>query len=249
MSGHSHWATIRRKKGAVDAKKGKIFSKLARAISAASRSGGGDPDANITLKYAIDAARAANMPKDNIERAVKKGTGEIEGEVLEQLLYEGYGPGGVALMMDVLTDNRNRTAAEVRKIFEMRGGNLGTSGSVAWMFEKKGLFVIDQNDADEDTLMEIALEAGAEDMTTINGTFQISCEPADFESVRKALEDNEIQADPAEISMIPQNTVELDVGSGRKVVALMEALEDQEDVQRVHSNFTLPPELVAELNE
>jgi len=249
MSGHSHWATVKRKKGAVDAKKGRLFSKLARAISAAARIGGGDPNANITLKYAVEAARSANMPKENIERAIKKGTGEIEGEVLEQLMYEGYGPGGVALMMEILTDNRNRTAAEIRKIFDMRGGNLAGAGSVAWMFEKKGLFVIDQNDAEEDTLMEIALEAGAEDMTVINGTYEIICSPADFESMRKALDENNIKADPAEISMIPGNTVELDLANARKVVALMEALEDHEDIQHVYSNFSLPPELMEELNK
>src|SRR5436190_10253394 len=180
MSGHSHWATIKHKKGAIDAKRGKLFSKLSRAIIIAARHGGGDPETNLKLRYAIDKARQVSMPKDNIERAVKRGTGEVEGMTFEEIVYEGYGPGGVAVLVEVLTDNRNRTASEVRKIFERSGGKLGSAGCVGYLFERKGLFAVDARGMDEDTLMGIALEAGADDLKTLSDHFEITCDPASF---------------------------------------------------------------------
>src|SRR5438034_3170739 len=188
MSGHSHWATIRHKKGAIDAKRGKLFSKLSRAIIIAARHGGGDPEMNLKLRYAIDKARQVSMPKDNIERAVKRGTGELEGQTLEEITYEGYGPGGVAIMVEVLTDNRNRTAGEIRKIFERSGGKMGSAGCVSYLFERKGIFGIDANQADEDTLMSLALDAGADDLKRVGSTFEITCDPTAFSAVQVAIQ-------------------------------------------------------------
>lgn len=247
MSGHSHWATIRHKKGAADAKKGKIFTKLARAITVAARQGGGDPDMNVKLQYAIEKARAGNMPRENIERAILKGTGELAGTELQECLYEGYGPSGVAMVVEILTDNRNRTASEIRKIFTKYSGNLGEAGCVSWMFEKKGLFVINNTNIDEDSLMMLILEAGAEDMEKVENTYQITSAPADFESVKDELQKHNITPSSAEISWIPKSFINLDERAGRKVVELMEALEDHDDVQAVHANFNLPHELLVEM--
>src|SRR6516225_3662589 len=204
MSGHSHWATIKHKKGAIDAKRGKLFSKLSRAIIIAARHGGGDPEMNLKLRYAIDKARQVSMPKDNIERAIKRGTGEVEGQVFEELTYEGYGPGSVALLVDVLTDNRNRTNGEVRKIFERSGGKLASAGSVAYQFERKGLFSIDAAGVDEDTLMGIALDAGADDLKRSGSTFDITCDPAHFNQVQEALKKSNLTPVVAEISQVPK---------------------------------------------
>jgi len=248
MSGHSHWAGIKRKKEVVDAKRGHLFSRLARQISVAAREGGGDVDTNLKLRYAIDSARAASMPKENIERAVKKGTGELGGEALETITYEGYGPGGVAILIEVLTDNRNRTAAEVRKTMEVRGGRLGGIGSVGWMFEKKGLFIIDADSVDEDALMEIVLDAGAEDMERIESAYHVKCAPGDFDSVRRALEDRNVKADPAELSQIPVSNVQVDEATGRKVLGLLEELDANDDVQNVYCNFELPESLLAQMS-
>jgi YebC/PmpR family DNA-binding regulatory protein len=247
MSGHSHWATIKRKKGAADAKKGRLFSKCAKAIMVAARQGGGDPDSNLTLLYAIDDARAVNMPKENIERAILKGTGELEGVELEQVVYEGYGPGGVALMAEALTDNRNRTAAEVRKLFENAGGSMGAPGSVAWMFEKKGVLSVPRDAVDEDTLLELVLDAGAEDLRTFEDLYEITCEPAAFSDVRSKLEEREIPVDTAELANVASQNVTPSLDDARKALALMEALEDHDDVQKVSANFDIPQELVAEL--
>src|SRR5437588_5780141 len=231
MSGHSHWATIRHKKGAIDAKRGKIFSKLSRAIIIAARHGGGDPEMNLKLRYAIDKARQISMPKDNIERAIKRGTGEVEGLTFEELTYEGYGPGSVALLVDVLTDNRNRTAGEVRKLFERHGGKMASAGAVAYQFERKGLFSVDAASVDEDTLMGIALDAGADDLKRAGSTFDITCDPAHFNHVQEALKKNGLTPQAAEISQVPKAPVDVDAEIGKKVMRLMEALDDHDDVQ------------------
>ena len=247
MSGHSHWASIKHKKGAVDAKKGKVFSKLAKNITSAARGGGGDPDMNLKLKYAIDKARAANMPKENIDRAIKKGTGEIPGEHYEDATYEAIAPGGVAMLIEILTDNRNRTAAEIRKLLERAGGHLGTTNSVAWQFERKGLFLVDSKNCDEDKLMTIALDAGADDLRNDAGIFEIICAPEQFEKVKKGLFDNRVKTESGEISRVPKAYVDLDEPTARKVMRLIEELEDHEDVQNVYSNFNLPDAVLAEL--
>jgi len=247
MSGHSHWATIKHKKGAIDAKRGKLFSKLSRAIIIAARHGGGDPETNLKLRYAIDKARGVSMPKDNIERAVKRGTGEMEGLVFEEILYEGYGPGGVAMLVDILTDNRNRTASEIRKIFERSGGKMGSAGCVGYLFERKGTFSIDASTTDEDTLMGIALDAGADDLKRSGSTFDITCDPTVFAQVQEALQKNGLATVVAEISQVPKAPVEVDVDMGRKVIRLMEALDDQDDVQNVYSNVNISEAMVAEV--
>lgn len=245
MSGHSHWATIKRKKGAVDAKRGKVFSRLTRAIMQAAKQGGGNPDMNLKLTYAIEKAKEANLPKDNIERAIKKATGELDGVNFEEFIYEGYGPGGIAVIMEVLTDNRNRTASETRKIFEKAGGSLGATGCVAWMFEKKGLFVVDDDNLNEDDLMELALDAGAEDMAKVGNTFQITCSVSEFESVKKGLRDKGINCRESALSMIPTNFVDVDDANlGRKIINLMDTLENHDDIQNVYSNFNLSDTLL-----
>jgi YebC/PmpR family DNA-binding regulatory protein len=246
MSGHSHWATIKHKKGAIDAKRGKLFSKLSRAIIIAARHGGGDPETNLKLRYAIDKARAVSMPKDNIERAVKRGTGEMEGLTFEEITYEGYGPGGVAILVDVLTDNRNRTASEIRKIFERAGGKLGSAGNVAYLFKRKGVFSIDTKATDEDTLMGIALDAGADDLKRSGSTFDITCDPAVFTQVQDALQKNGLTPLVAEISQVPEAPLDVDAEHGRKVVRLMEALDEQDDVQNVYSNVNISEEFFAD---
>lgn len=249
MSGHSHWATIKHKKGAIDAKRGKLFSKLSRAIIIAARHGGGDPETNLKLRYAIDKAREVSMPKDNIERAVKRGTGETEGLVFEEVQYEGYGPGNVAIMVDVFTDNRNRTSGEVRKIFERGGGKMGSAGCVAYLFERKGLLSVDATTVDEDTLMSIVLDAGAEDMKRSGSSFDITCDPSSFAQVQQALEKNNIKAIVAEITQLPKAPVEVDVETGQKVMRLYEALDDHDDVQNVYTSMHVSEELVAEMQK
>jgi YebC/PmpR family DNA-binding regulatory protein len=247
MAGHSHWANIARKKSLVDAKRGKLWSKLAKAIIVAAKMGGGDPDTNLRLRYAIDAAKAISMPKDNIARAIKRGTGEIDGGNLEEMLYEGYGPGGVAILCEILTDNRNRTAGEIRKAFEMHEGKLGSAGCVAWMFERKGEFLVPASAAPEEQLLELALEAGADDVKQVDSNFEITCDPSVFQQVFDALERRGIKAEMAQINRIPTSTVDLDAETGRKVLALMEKLDDHDDVQSVSANFNIPQEAMAEL--
>lgn len=246
MAGHSHWANIAAKKGVVDKKRGKLFGKLSRAIIVAAQRGG-DPTMNLALRYAIDKARKASMPKENIERAIKKGCGESSGEQYEDLVYEGYGPGGTAVLCDILTENRNRTASEVRKIFEVHGGNLGSTNCVAWMFERKGLFVIPASAIEEDRLFEIALEAGADDVKQSGENFEVTCSVEAFQQVSEALEQQQIPTNVAEITRIPSNTVELDAETGRRMLKLMEALEDQDDVQSVTANFNIPDEIMEEV--
>jgi len=249
MSGHSHWAGIKHKKGLQDAKRGKEFSKLGKAIMAATRTGGTDPDGNVKLRYAIDKAKAANMPKDTIERAILKGAGQLEGHALEELVYEGYGPSGVAVMVEVLTDNKNRTASELRKLFDVHGGNMGGSGSVAWMFQPRGLITIKKDAIDEDQLMELALEAGADDVQTLIDTYELTCAPSDFAAVKNALSARGLELESADLTKIPQTTVKLEDSAARKVLRLMEALEDNEDVQNVYANFEISEKLSAELSQ
>jgi len=244
MAGHSHSANIAHRKGAVDAKRGKLFSKLCRAIYVAAKNGGADPAANLKLRYAIDKARSYSCPKDNIERAIKKGTGELAAESYEEVIYEGYGPDGVAVLCEVLTDNRNRTAGDLRKAFEVCGGNLGSSGCVSYLFEYKGLFVIEAKTVAEDRLMEVALEAGADDIEHIDDFFEVTCDPKAFESVRKALEAHKIAVETAETSYLPNTSVTLDAESGKKMLRLRDFLEENEDVQNAYDNAELPEELV-----
>ena len=247
MSGHSKWSSIKHKKAATDAKRGKIFTKLIKEITVSARMGGKDPDANPRLRTAIAAGKAANMPQDNIERAILKGAGELEGVTYDEVTYEGYGPGGVAVLLHVMTDNRNRTVAEIRNIFSKNGGNLGETGGVAWIFEMKGVILIDADRADEDRLMEIALEAGAEDLTKEDGCFEVTTDPESFETVRDTLTEQDIPLSSAEQTMVPQNTVALDADKARQVLRLMETLEDQDDVQNVYANFDIPDAVVEEV--
>ncbi len=247
MSGHSKWASIRHKKGAVDAKRGKIFSKLIKEITVAARLGGGDPEGNPRLRVAIQAAKGQNMPKDNIARAIKKGTGELAGTSYEEYNYEAYGPGGVALMMNCLTDNRNRTIADIKHIFERHGGNLGEPGCVSWMFEQRGLVVFEKNSVGEEKLLDLALEAGAEDIKESETQFEILTDPADFESIKKAFDDQGLRYSLAEISMIPQTTVKLDGRDAERVLSLMEALEENDDISHVYANFDIPDEVMEAL--
>ncbi len=246
MSGHSKWASIKHKKGALDAKRGKIFTKLIREITVAAKTGGGDPAMNPRLRLAISTAKASNMPADNIDRAIKKGTGELEGVTYEEVTYEGYGSGGIAILVNCLSDNKNRTAAEIRNIFAKRGGNLAGSGAVAWQFESKGLFVIAPGSTTEDKLMEVALGAGAEDMTKDEdtGNFEVTSQPHDFDTVKKALEAAEIKTESAEITMLPKNLTKVDAAHSKAVMQLIEELEDHDDVQNVYSNFDVPKELL-----
>lgn len=249
MAGHSHWAGIKHKKALIDNKRGKVWSKLSKTIIIAAKMGGGDPDANIRLRTAIADAKAVSMPKDNITRAIKKGTGELDGGNVEEVLYEGYGPNGVAVMCDVLTDNRNRTAPELRKLFEVHGGKLGETNCVAWMFERKGLFVFPADSIDEEQLMEAALESGADDVRRDGDKFEITCEPDCYSQVSEALEAAGLNAEAKEITRIPNNTVDLELGDARKVLKLMDALDDHDDVQNVSANFNIPDPVMAELEE
>jgi YebC/PmpR family DNA-binding regulatory protein len=249
MAGHSHWAGIKHKKAANDAKRGKLWSKLARFIIIAAKNGGGDPSANLSLRYAIDKAKGANMPKDTIEKAVKKGTGDLGGVNYEEVLYEGYGPNGVAVMVEALTDNRNRTAPEIKRIFEKHGGSMGTSGCVGWMFDKKGLITVATDKIGEDDLMELALGAGAEDMQNTGEVYEITCDPAAYQELKDTLEGKEIPMDVAEISMVPQTTVEIDDAhvAGR-IISLMEAFDDHDDVQNAYANFDIPDEVMSQVS-
>jgi YebC/PmpR family DNA-binding regulatory protein len=244
MSGHSKWSTIKHKKGAADAKRGRIFTRLIKEITVAARMGGGDPDANPRLRTAIASAKAENMPKDNIERAIKKGTGELEGVNYEEVTYEAYGPGGVAVLVECLTDNKNRAVAELKHIMDRHGGSLGEPGCVAWMFKKKGLIVLDREGVDEERLLDLALEAGAEDVKEEETTFEVLTEPSDFEPVRTAIEEAGLAYGMAEVSMIPQNTVLLEGKQAQQMLNLMEALEDAEDVNRVYANFDIPDDVM-----
>jgi YebC/PmpR family DNA-binding regulatory protein len=245
MSGHSHWAGIKYKKAANDAKRGKVWSKVARMIIVAAKNGGGDPSANLSLRYAIDKAKAANMPKDTIDKAIKKGTGELEGVSFEEVLYEGYGPSGVAIMVEALTDNRNRTSPEVKKLFEKYGGSMGNSGCVNWMFKKKGLITVNIANIDEEQLLEIALSAGADDMQTEGGVSEITCDPNSYEELKKALDEKEIPTEVAEISMVPDTTIGItDEHIASRIISLMEAFEDHDDVQNAYANFDIPDEIM-----
>jgi len=246
MSGHSKWSTIKRAKAATDDKRGRLWSKVARRIMMAAKDGGGDPDMNLTLRYAIDDAKASNMPKDNIAKAIKKGTGELGGQDYVQVVYEGYGPAGVAFIVDCLTDNRNRTAPELRKIFERGNGQLGSTNCVAWMFEQKGSFLIAADTTDEDTLMEIALDAGADDVIADENGFEVDCSVAAFSSVKQALADKEIPTLSGEIAMVPANTIIVDDPAlAKKLLTLMDLFEDHDDVQKIFANFEIPDDVLA----
>ncbi|MGA7876532.1 MAG: YebC/PmpR family DNA-binding transcriptional regulator [Desulfoferrobacter sp.] len=248
MSGHSKWSTIRHKKAAADAKRGKVFTKLIKEITIAARIGGGDPDANPRLRTAIADAKAENMPKDNIDRAIKKGTGELEGVSYEEVNYEGYGPGGVAILVEVMTDNRNRAASDVRFIFSKNGGSLGEAGCVAWMFSKKGTIVFNKDQTSEEELMEIALEVGAEDVEDQEDQYQVTTAWEDFEAVKNAFDEKQMQYEMAEVAMVPQTTVAIeDEKTAQQLLKLMNSLDDCEDVQNAYANFDIPDEILNEV--
>jgi YebC/PmpR family DNA-binding regulatory protein len=249
MSGHSKWSTIKRKKGAADAKRSNMFAKLLRAVEVAAREGGGSVDGNMTLASAVEKAKDASVPNENIERAIKRGTGELEGGArYEEVAYEGYGPGGVAMFVECLTDNRNRTAQEVRHAFTRNGGNLGEGGSTAWMFQRRGVVQIEKSAApDEDKLLEIALEAGAEDLADAESTWEIRTDPTSLVQVRDAIDAAGIPMLSAELTMLPQNTVPVEGGQAKQVLALLEALEDLDDVQNVYANFDISDAVLAEM--
>lgn len=244
MAGHSKWANIKHKKGAADAKRGKVFTKLIKEITVAARMGGGDPTANPRLRQAIAAARSENMPKDNMEKAIKKGTGELEGVNYEEIVYEGYGPGGAAVIVESLTDNKNRAVADIRHIFSKNNGNLGANGCVAWMFDKKGIFVVDKDKADEDTLMEVAIDAGAEDVKDEGDSFEVLTEPDDFDAVKEALDAASIEYHSSEVTKIAQNDSKLEGKDAEQMFKLMMALDDCDDVQKVYTNADIPQEVV-----
>jgi YebC/PmpR family DNA-binding regulatory protein len=243
MAGHSHAKNIMRHKAVVDAKRGKLFSKLSRYIIIAARAGGGDPVMNLKLRYAIDKARAVSMPRDNIERAIKRGTGELEGAAMEELVYEGFGPGNSAIIIDVMTDNRARSSGEVRKIFDRAGGNMGGPGSVGYLFDRKGVFVIPGSAASEDALMNLVLEAGAEDLQHEGDKFVVTCEVTAFNAVQAALEAGGIKPESAEIEQVPKAAVDVDVETGKKICKLLDALDEHEDVSTVFCNANLTPEM------
>lgn len=249
MSGHSKWSTIKRKKGAIDSKRGKIFTKIIKEITLAARLGGGDLEGNARLRSAVMAAKEENMPKDNIDRAIKKGTGELAGgAAYEEVTYEGYGPGGVAVIVEVLTDNKNRTVAEIRHIFSKHGGNLGENGCVAWMFEKKGCIVFDKKAVGEDALMETALDAGADDVRDQESEWEVISDPLNFEKVKKAIDQKGWKYLDSRVGLIPQNTVRLEGGKAEQMMKLMERLEDNDDVQNVYANFDIPDEVMEKLS-
>ena len=248
MAGHSHWANISRKKSVIDAKRGKLWSKLAKAIIVAAKHGGPDPDANLRLRYAIDAAKAVSMPKDNIQRAIRTGTGELKGGNLEESIYEGYAAGGVAVMCEILTDNKNRTAPEVRKIFEVCDGKLGSTGCVAYLFQRVGVVRVPQASCGEDQLMELTLEAGANDVKLVGDRWEVTCEPQAMAAVVEAVQKGGLQVESNEIMRLPTNTVDVDdVDTARKVLNLLERLDDHDDVQSVAANFNIPDEALAQL--
>jgi YebC/PmpR family DNA-binding regulatory protein len=248
MAGHSHWANISRKKSVIDAKRGKLWSKLAKAIIVAAKHGGPDPDANLRLRYAIDAAKAVSMPKDNIQRAIRTGTGELKGGNLEESIYEGYAVGGVAVMCEILTDNKNRTAPEIRKIFEVCDGKLGSTGCVAYLFQRVGVVRVPQTSCGEDQLMELTLEAGANDVKLVGDRWEVTCEPQAMAAVVEAVQKGGLQVESNEIMRVPTNTVDVDdVDTARKVLDLVERLDDHDDVQSVAANFNIPDEALAQL--
>jgi len=247
MSGHSKWATIKHKKAAVDARRGKVFTKLIRELTSAARMGGGDVDMNPRLRTAVAAAKTSNMPADTIQRAIKKGTGDLPGEIYEEFMYEGYGAGGVAVLVDVLTDNKNRTVAEIRHVFAKHGGNLGETGCVGWMFARKGFIALNASQIDEDTLLEIVLEAGGDDIKIESDVYEIVTAPETFEDVRGVLEQKGLTLDVAEVTMLPQNTVPVEGKQAEQVLRLMEALDDQDDVRKAHANFDISEEVMAAL--
>jgi YebC/PmpR family DNA-binding regulatory protein len=242
MSGHSKWSTIKHKKAAKDARKGKLFTKLIKEITVAARMGGGDINANPRLRTAVLTARANSMPGDNIERAIKKGTGELEGVTYEEIQYEGYGPGGAAILAQVVTDNKNRTVSEIRRLFTKHGGNLGETGCVAWMFDKKGLITVEKSQVDEDRLVGLALDVGAEDVKADEGIFEVVTQPEDFEKVKERLEKEKIAIASGQITMVPKNTVTVDEKHVEQILKLTEELEDHDDVQNVSANFDIPSE-------
>ncbi len=248
MSGHSKWHSIRHKKAVVDAKRGKQFAKLIKEITVAARLGGGDTDANPRLRTAIASAKALNMPADNIKRSIQRGTGELEGVQYEEVVYEGYGPGGVAVFVEALTDNKNRTVAELRHVFTKHGGNLSEPGSVAWMFSKKGIFMVEEEAVGEDRLMEVALEAGADDISLDEGAYEVTCPWELFASLREALGDADIPTTLAEVIQVPQSTIKLEGSEAQQVLRLMEGLEDHDDVQNVSANFDIPAEVMEEVS-
>ena len=248
MSGHSHWSGIKHKKAANDVKRGKAWSKIARIIIVAAKNGGPDPSQNLALRYAIDKGKQANMPKDTIEKAVKKGAGGGDAIAFVPVLYEGYAHGGIAIMAEALTDNRNRTAPEIRKIFEKHGGSLGSTGCVNYLFHKKGLITVPTKDVDENNLMEIALSAGAEDLLNTGEVYEITCDPAAYEGLKKALEAKQIPLQISELSMVPQNSIPISNSeSARKILGLMEELEDHDDIQNVYANFDIPDDIIAKI--
>ena len=249
MSGHSKWSTIKRKKGAIDAARGKIFTKLIKEVTLAARLGGGDIEGNARLRSAVLAAKEENMPKDNIERAIKKGTGELGGGVAyEEITYEGYGPAGVAVIVEVMTDNKNRTVAEIRHMFSKHGGNLGENGCVSWMFDKKGSIVIDKKTVGEDALMEVAIEAGADDVRDQDTEWEVITDPLSFEAVKKAIDQKGWKYVDARVGLIPQNTIKLEGGKAEQMMKLMEKLEDNDDVQNVYANFDISDEVMEKLS-
>jgi YebC/PmpR family DNA-binding regulatory protein len=248
MSGHSKWATIKHKKGALDAKRGATFTKLIKELTVAAKNGGGNPDSNPRLRTVLQKAKEANMPADNIDRAIKKGTGELPGVIYEEISYEGYGPGGVAILIELLTDNKNRTASEIRNVLEKKGGNMSGAGSVAWQFHKKGLIVVKKDAMDEEKLMTLVLDAGASDFVVSGEVYEITTEPQDFEKVKKAVTDAGLKPESAEVTRIPQATVKVTaLNEARSIMGLIEALEEHEDVQNVYANFDIPDEILQEL--
>ncbi len=250
MSGHSKWSSIKHKKGAADAKRGKLFTKLIREITVSAREGGGDADSNPRLRLAIQKAKEANMPADNIDRGVKKGTGELEGVNYENVSFEGYGVGGVAVIVEGLTDNKNRTTSDVRSIFSKRGGNMAGAGSVAFQFERKGVFLVKKEDAKEDELMTVAVDAGAEDFNTDEDYYEIVCAPQDFDKVRSKLTKKGVKLESGELSMEPKNTVKVDdIETATKIMSLIDELEDNDDVQNVYANFDIPDDILKKIEE
>lgn len=246
MGGHSHWSTIKRHKGAVDAKRGKIFTKLIREITIASRNGG-DPDANPTLRTFIGKAKEANMPADTIKRAIQRGTGELPGVNYEEFMLEAYGPGGTAVLMEVMTDNRNRTVAEIRNLLGKNNGTMAEAGAVAWQFEKKGLLLMDMQSVEEDKLISIALEAGADDVNQTSGSFEVTTTPSEFEGVKAALEQSQISMSMAEVTFLPQNQIKLDQKAAEQMLKLMEVIDDHDDIQKVHANFDIPDDIMEQI--
>ncbi len=244
MSGHSKWAGIKHKKALVDAQRSRVFTKLIRELTVAAREGGGDLEANPKLRAVAAKAREANMPIDNMERAIKRGTGELPGVTYEEITYEGYGPGGVAILVETLTDNKNRASGEIRSLFSRRGGNLAGAGSVAWMFQKKGYFLIEKSRADEDRVMTLALDAGAEDFNVGGEAYEITTQPQDFEAVKKALADAGVACQSADLTMVPSSSIKVTGADAKQVLALMEALEEHDDVQHVYANFDIPDDIL-----